>query len=97
MVVDKVSNRVIEILGEIIEENIDNFRDANKSEDNDYDSFEVSPGYGNNLFYLEKIDGSYYQSLYGLIHYIMYEEGLYKNFLDNEWYSVYPVSTMWTI
>ena len=45
------------------------------------------PGYGYDNFDLTNIEGSYDMSLYGLVHYIMYEEGIYKQFLNPQEYS----------
>jgi hypothetical protein len=46
--------------------------------------FKVYPGYGYDKFYLSNVEGSYDMSLQGLIHYILYEEGFYKKFLNEK-------------
>ncbi|MDA8967310.1 hypothetical protein N9F24_01245 [Akkermansiaceae bacterium] len=43
----------------------------------------VRPGYGYDKFYLDTIDGSYDCSLHGLIHYILWEDKLYHQFLTD--------------
>jgi hypothetical protein len=61
------------ILKKIIADNLASFRSDN--------SFKVRPGYGYDKFYLDRLDGSYDMSLYGLIHYILHEEGIYPDML----------------
>ena len=70
--------RINKILDKIIKENTDK-----GSPEND---FKVRPGYGYDKFYLTWVEGSYDMSLQSLIHYIMYEEGIYKEFLTKEQY-----------
>jgi hypothetical protein len=65
---------VISILSNIIDSNIKSFRKEK--------SFKVRPNYGYDKFYLDHVDGSYDMSLQSLIHYIMYEEGVYKKILN---------------
>jgi len=47
-------------------------------------SYKVRPGYAYDKFYLNRITGNYDMSLQGLIHHMMYEEGLYKRFLNGD-------------
>lgn len=47
-------------------------------------SFKVRPGYGYNKFYLDHIEGTYDMSLQSLIHYILFEDGHYKKFLNSK-------------
>ncbi len=61
------------ILKKIIADNLASFRSDS--------SFKVRPGYGYDKFYLDRLDGSYDMSLYGLIHYILHEEGIYPDVL----------------
>lgn len=64
------------ILDEIIDDNLDQFRDSG--------SFEVETDYGG--FSLDTVDGSYDMSLDLLIHRILYEEGMYKRILTDKQY-----------
>ena len=66
---------------------LDGIIDAHVNQFRKNDSFKVRPGYGYDKFYLDSIDGSYDMSLQGLIHYIMYEEGIYRKILSNSQYA----------
>ena len=79
MKTEEIIKRVKMILNEIIESNKEYFREFN--------SFKVRPGYGYDKFYLTWIEGCYDMSLQGLIHYIMYEEGIYKEILNEKQYN----------
>jgi hypothetical protein len=46
--------------------------------------FKIRPGYGYDKFYLNHTDGSFDMSLQSLIHFIMAEEGIYKQILDKD-------------
>jgi hypothetical protein len=63
-------------LEKILTDNCDTFREE--------ESFKVRPGYGPDKFYLNQVEGSYEDSLQLLIHYILYEDGLYKKFLTKK-------------
>ena len=63
-------------LDKIIDENLDSFKENN--------SFQVRPGYSYDNFYLDRVQGAYEGSLNGLIHHIMFEDGIYKNILTDE-------------
>jgi hypothetical protein len=65
---------VCKTLKEIINDNSPYFKEEG--------SFKVRPGFGYDKFYLDWVDGSYDMSLQSLVHYIMYEKGLYKMFLS---------------
>lgn len=65
---------VCKSLKEIINDNAPQFKEEG--------SFKVRPGFGYDKFYLDRVDGSYDMSLQSLVHYIMYENGLYKKFLS---------------
>lgn len=78
MRVRKIVNRVTKKLGVII----DAYEPALKE-----GSFKVRPGYGYNKFYLNSVDGGYDMSLEGLIHHLMYAEGIYRMFLNAEQYA----------
>lgn len=73
---NKILERIETILNKIVENNAESFKKE--------DSFEVRPGYGYDKFYLDWIDGDYDMSLQGLIHHIMYEEGIYEEILDDD-------------
>ena len=73
-----IIERVKGILNDIIESNVDSFRREG--------SFKVRPGYGYDKFYLDWVEGSYDMSLQGLIHYILYDEGIYKKILNTSQY-----------
>jgi hypothetical protein len=45
------------------------------------EDFKIDCKYGYAKFYLGKLDGSYDMSIYGLVHYIMFEEKMYSIFL----------------
>lgn len=74
METNKAVEKVNLILNQIIDEHLAKFKKSKE--------FKVAPKYGYKKFYLDKIDGSYDNSLYSLIHYIMYQEGIYSNFLN---------------
>ena len=73
---DEMLEKIEKILTKIIESNEESFKKEG--------SFEVKPGYGYDKFYLDWIDGDYDMSLQGLIHYIMYEEGIYRKILNDD-------------
>ncbi len=74
-----IIEKVTGILNDIIESNADSFRREG--------SFKVRPDYGYAKFYLDWVEGSYDMSLQGLIHYIMYDEGIYKKILNKSQYA----------
>lgn len=76
MEVEKTIQKVNIILNQIIDEHVAKFKKSKE--------FKVTPNYGYKKFYLDKIDGSYDNSIYSLIHYILYQEGLYSNFLNDD-------------
>jgi hypothetical protein len=75
---DEILEKIKNILDKIIKDNSDSFKEN--------DSLEVRPGYGYDKFYLDWVDGDYDMSLQGLIHHIMYEEGIYKAILNDKQY-----------
>lgn len=80
-----VTRKLAFILGKIIDSNVENFR-ANKS-------FKVWTDYSYSKFYLDKIDRDHDMSLEGLIHHILYAEGLYFKYLPRyEYKSVKEVA-----
>jgi hypothetical protein len=72
---DEILNKVKKILDKIIFEN---------SESLSHYEFKIRPGYGYDKFYLNHTDGSYDMSLQSLIHYILFEEGIYKQILNED-------------
>jgi hypothetical protein len=74
---DEIVRKVVKILDKIIIEN---------SESLSQGDYLVRPGYGYDKFYLNHVDGSFDLSLYSLIHWILYEEKIYKNFLNEKHY-----------
>ena len=76
METNKAIEKVNVILNHIIDEHLAKFKKSKE--------FKVTPNYGYKKFYLDKIDGSYDNSIYSLIHYILYQEGIYSNFLNDD-------------
>lgn len=76
METDNAIQKVNVILNQIIDEHLAKFKKSKE--------FKVTPNYGYKKFYLDKIEGSYDNSIYSLIHYILYQEGIYSNFLSAE-------------
>ena len=68
---------IIQTVKDILSGIIDDYSDSFIEEEN----FKVRPGYGYDKFYLNWVDQSYDMSLEGLIHYILFEEELYNEFL----------------
>ncbi len=62
---------------------IDNLIDINKDDFKVTKSYKVRYGTDEEKFYLSNVDGSYEASLWLLIHKIMFNEGLYREFLDD--------------
>jgi len=74
-ITDEIINKVTRILDRIIFENSESLYQF---------EFKVRPGYGYDKFYLNHTDGSFDMSLQSLIHYIMAEEGIYKQILNED-------------
>ena len=73
-------------VGSVIKSLNEKLDDIIKSHNEEFISSEqckVRPGYGYDKFYLDAIDGSYDCSLHGLIHYILWEDKLYYQFLTD--------------
>ena len=70
---DSPINYIENKLNEIILNNITLLKSGN---------FQVRPGYAYDKFFLDKIEGSYDESLQGLIHHMMFEDGIYKRILS---------------
>lgn len=72
---DELVSKVTKVLDRIIEENSESLYQF---------EFKVRPGYGYDKFYLNHTDGSYDMSLQSLIHYILAEEGIYMQILNED-------------
>ena len=68
------SDYILAVLDKIIDDHLDHFKKSNE--------FKVRPGYSYDKFYLDRVQGSFDQSLNGLIHHIMFEDGIYKELLE---------------
>ena len=75
----ELEQEIIDRLDQIIVDNTTYFRQEG--------DFKVRPGYGYDKFYLDWVYGSYDMSLQSLIHYIMYEDGIYKKILNKNQYA----------
>jgi len=69
---------IVSVLDKIIDGHLDHFKKSNQ--------FKVRPGYSYDKFYLDRVQGSFDQSLNGLIHHIMFQDGIYKELLTDEQY-----------
>lgn len=56
----------------------------NENELSEQMDFKVVTNYGYGKFYLGRLEGSYDMSIYALIHYILYDEKLYRFFLTKK-------------
>ena len=74
----RIIKKVTSILDQIIEDNMSSLVQ---------EDYHVRPGYGYDKFYLNWVDGSYDMSLQGLIHYILYEKGIYEKILNKKQYA----------
>lgn len=72
---DVIVRKMIKILDKIIIENSESLFQGD---------YLVRPGYGYDKFYLNRVDGSFDLSLYGLIHWILYEEKIYQTILSEK-------------
>ena len=68
---------ITSVLDKIIDRDLDDFSNG---------VFKVRTKYSNSKFYLNRVEGSYDESLYLLIHYIMFKDGIYKDLLTDEQY-----------
>lgn len=74
---EKVVKKIKKILTRIIKEEIREFRKTG--------IYKVRPGYkDDDKFYIDSIEGSYEESLQLLIHYILFEEGIYAEILTEQ-------------
>ena len=72
---DEIVSKVTKILDKIILENTQSLFQGD---------YLVRPNYGYQKFYLNMDDGSYDMSLQSLIHYILAEENIYKQILNED-------------
>jgi len=70
---NEIISKVKKILDEIILENTQSLL---------HGDYLLRPNYGYDKFYINHVDGSYSMSLQSLIHYILIEEGIYKQILN---------------
>ena len=52
----------------------------------DMKNYRLRPGYGYDKFYINKVEGGYKYSLQSLIHYILFENLIYRDILNNDQY-----------
>ncbi len=74
------SDYIISVLDKIIDESLERFKQSN--------DFKVRPGYSYDRFFLNRVEGCYDESLYGLIHHIMFKDGVYKELFTDEQYEL---------
>ena len=65
-------------LFDIIYDNFDSIQDMK--------NYRLRPGYGYDKFYINKVEGGYKYSLQSLIHYILFENLIYRDILNDEQY-----------
>jgi hypothetical protein len=53
----------------------------------DMKNYQLRPGYGYNKFYINKVEGGYKNSLQSLIHYILFENLIYRDVLNENQYN----------
>jgi hypothetical protein len=72
-VIDEVISRLIYILSQIIENSEDDFEQSQ--------NFKVRVVSLPGKYYLDRVSGSYEDSLHSLIHHLMWREGMYARFI----------------
>lgn len=75
---DEIVDFIYQNLFEIIYENFDALQCMK--------DYRLRPGYGYDKFYINKVEGGYEHGLNSLIHYILYEDHIYKNILNDDQY-----------
>lgn len=63
-------------LFDIIYDNFDSIQDMK--------NYRLRPGYGYNKFFINKVEGGYKYSLQSLIHYILFENLIYRDILNDD-------------
>jgi hypothetical protein len=76
---DEIVDFIYQKLFEII---YDNFYDLQYMK-----NYRLSPGYGYDKFYINKVEGGYKGSLQSLIHYILFENLIYRDILNDDQYN----------
>lgn len=76
MVLASIVEQTNAILDEIIDEHLDLFEEEG--------NLKVVTKYGQKEYFLDQIDEAEDMCLQGLVHYILYEEGLYSRFLNDQ-------------
>lgn len=72
---NEIVSKVTKILEKIILENTQSLLQGD---------YLLRPNYGYDKFYINHVDGSYFMSLQSLIHYILVEEKIYKQILNED-------------
>lgn len=75
---DEIVEFIYQRLFGIIYENFDAIQDKK--------DYQLRPGYGYNKFYINKVEGGYKDSLHSLIHYILFEDLIYRDILNDDQY-----------
>jgi hypothetical protein len=75
---DDIVSFIYQKLFDIIYDNFDSIQDMK--------NYRLRPGYGYNKFYINKVEGGYKYSLQSLIHYILFENLIYRDILNEDQY-----------
>ncbi len=75
---DEIVEFIYQKLFEIIYDNFDAIQDMK--------NYRLRPGYGYDKFYINKVEGGYKCSLQSLIHYILFEDLIYRDILNDDQY-----------
>jgi hypothetical protein len=75
---DEIVSFIYKKLFDIIYDNFDSIQDMK--------NYRLRPGYGYDKFYINKVEGGYKYSLQSLIHYILFENLIYRDILNNDQY-----------
>lgn len=75
---DDIVSFVFNAIFEIIYDNLDSIQYMK--------NYRLRPGYGYDKYYINKVEGGYECSLQSLIHYILYEDHIYKIILNDSQY-----------
>lgn len=75
---DEIVDFLYQKLFEIIYDNFDDLQYMK--------NYRLRPGYGYNKFYINKVEGGYKGSLQSLIHYILFENLIYRDILNDDQY-----------
>jgi hypothetical protein len=75
---DEIVSVVYQKLFEIVYDNFEAIQDMK--------DYRLRPGYGYDKFYINKVEGGNECSLQGLIHYILFEDHIYREILNDNQY-----------